>query len=479
MHYQIYFRTKKALQELENCDLNNLHFTKVFGEDRTGGTLKSKDKVIRNLKMIIDKFEDEVHVYNCGNHERCKKIGSLAYTYSGGDTIYLCPLWINKPATENYSQIGVLFHEFTHAIFNTVDTVYGRDACIQLARQSPEDAVRNADNYRIFLEFQFLHWQGNQSIVLNPESNYAPGMVAYQDTIYSFYKGKNSNTLYFMTYNGASWRKNEKIADQPNASMSPGTSTTPSPVVYRNCIYLFYKGGSNNNLYYLWFDGTNWRGNTKINDSDPKTDAAPSAVFFNNRIYVFFKGSGNNHLYYLTCEYNSDWIVQHSFFSQKIADAPNSNISPRSDCAPSAAVLGDKIYVVYKSDSGNDLFYLTFDGTKWEGDKQISKCSDLTPKTDKAPTVSAVDDMLYITYKGENSNNMYQMYYNRGTGLKDLENSESSEDGIWYGNQTVASVSTIEPLTNQPYGVVSLGNYNYSIYKGQKSDQLYFMYQSK
>lgn len=273
-----------------------------------------------------------------------------------------------------------------------------------------------------------------------------------------------------MTYNGASWRKNEKIADQPNTSMSPGTSTTPSPVVYRNCIYLFYKGGSNNNLYYLWFDGTNWKGNTKISDSDPKTDAAPSAVFFNNRIYVFFKGSGNNNLYYLTCEYNRDWVVQHSFYSQKIADAPNSNISPRSDCAPSAAVLGDKIYVVYKSDSGNDLFYLTFDGTNWEGDKRISQFSDFAPKTDKAPTVSAVDDMLYITYKGESSNSMYQMYYNRGTGL---------EDGIWYGNQTVASVSTIEPLTNQPYGVVSLGNYNYSIYKGQKSDQLYFMYQSK
>lgn len=277
-----------------------------------------------------------------------------------------------------------------------------------MANRDPEKAIRNADNYPLFLESQFLHWEGDQCIVLNPESNYAPGMVTFHDSIYCFYKGKNSNTLYFLTYNGASWKKNEKIKDQPGVSFSPGTNTTPSPVVFHNCIYLFYKGDSS--------------------------------------------------------------VSPHSFYCSKIAAASNNKITPKSNQAPSAAVLGNKIYVVYKSDSNNDLFYLTFDGTNWEGDRRISSVADFAPKSDKAPTVSTIDNILYITYKGESSNELYQAYYNCGVGL---------EDGIWYGNQTVSSKSTIHPLTNQPHGVVSLGNYNYCIYKGQKSDQLYFMYQSK
>jgi Lysine-specific metallo-endopeptidase len=44
-----------------------------------------------------------------------------------------------------------MYGEFTHKVGSTTDITYDQAACLQLAQSQPEQAVRNAENYNLFL----------------------------------------------------------------------------------------------------------------------------------------------------------------------------------------------------------------------------------------------------------------------------------------------------------------------------------------
>lgn len=63
--------------------------------------------------------------------------------------MWVCPrLWFNDL---DY-RAGIFVHELTHflGIGDTGDKKYGSDACKRLARDDPDLAIKNADNYKFF-----------------------------------------------------------------------------------------------------------------------------------------------------------------------------------------------------------------------------------------------------------------------------------------------------------------------------------------
>jgi hypothetical protein len=62
--------------------------------------------------------------------------------------------FFNAPATGMDSRLGTIVHEVTHYFLtgNTEDIRYGKDGCLRLARQNPDSALKNADNYEYFIE---------------------------------------------------------------------------------------------------------------------------------------------------------------------------------------------------------------------------------------------------------------------------------------------------------------------------------------
>ncbi|PNH90260.1 hypothetical protein C1M56_03065 [Vibrio diazotrophicus] len=60
-------------------------------------------------------------------------------------------LYFKAPASGFYSKFGILAHELTHAYGGTRDIGYGRDKCIRLAKNDPDSAMHNADNYHHYL----------------------------------------------------------------------------------------------------------------------------------------------------------------------------------------------------------------------------------------------------------------------------------------------------------------------------------------
>ena len=83
-----------------------------------------------------------------------------AYTHKGTTIIYLCQKYFKVNLTGTDSKMGTIVHELSHALAGTDDVkleqkCYGQDACLFLAKEHPEMAVRNADNYEYFAELAY------------------------------------------------------------------------------------------------------------------------------------------------------------------------------------------------------------------------------------------------------------------------------------------------------------------------------------
>jgi peptidyl-Lys metalloendopeptidase len=76
----------------------------------------------------------------------------MAYAAAGRGLLGLCPAFFRASLTGFDSRWGILVHEVTHLAAGTRDHAYGRRAAAVLAKDEPERAAQNADNYEYFLE---------------------------------------------------------------------------------------------------------------------------------------------------------------------------------------------------------------------------------------------------------------------------------------------------------------------------------------
>lgn len=108
-------------------------------------------KVLNNWKKIEDAFLTKNITYNCKG-PNCKP-NWYAYVTPGGKLeVFLCKQFWNAPDTGTDTKYGTLIHEVSHEVAGTKDHEYGQTDCKNLAQNSPDKAIENADNYEYFAE---------------------------------------------------------------------------------------------------------------------------------------------------------------------------------------------------------------------------------------------------------------------------------------------------------------------------------------
>ncbi|MFE1792117.1 hemopexin repeat-containing protein [Streptomyces sp. NPDC059525] len=116
-----------------------------FGEDNAARFQTVQERISAIRARLDRPATYDMTPHNCPN-------GAFAYTYPGSDTVYLCQPFFGAPATGPNSQFGTLIHEWSHAVADTSDIVYGQTKARDLADTAPDSAIRNADNYEFFVE---------------------------------------------------------------------------------------------------------------------------------------------------------------------------------------------------------------------------------------------------------------------------------------------------------------------------------------
>lgn len=101
-------------------------------------TLNSDNFDIDHTLVADGKTPEFAHVYH----------DDASHRISLGDKFW------RAPATGSDSQMGTITHELSHfdEAGHTDDVVYGEDNARTLAKESPDDAIRNADNFEYFIE---------------------------------------------------------------------------------------------------------------------------------------------------------------------------------------------------------------------------------------------------------------------------------------------------------------------------------------
>jgi len=319
----------------------------------------------------------------------------------------------------------------------------------------PPLSLLNTEKFSAPTNYFNYTWEGNKKISdlssINPESNYNPGAASLNGKMYIVYKGKSSDNLYQATLNGTSWSGNKKISD--TSKIDPKSNHSPALATYRNEIIMVYKGASSNNIYWARFDGSTWTGNKKISDTskiDPKSNLSPALAAYNNKLYMVYKGESTNNLYVAEFD-GTTWTG-----NKKIKDI--SNIDPKSNEPVGLGVYNNKLYMVYKGESTNDLYQATFDGTTWSGNTKIKDLSTISPESNYGPALAPIGDRLIMVYKGAHSNNIYQAELKEST---------------WSGNTKISDISSIDPKSNYTPALTPYSNRLEMIYKGESSDHLY------
>jgi peptidyl-Lys metalloendopeptidase len=112
-------------------------------------------KVRNNLNSIANSLRATYPV-NCTGSSCTANTYAYVYPSDSTHTVYVCGYFWRVPSTNCRldSQPGTLIHEHSHFnnVASTQDIKYGVANCEALAKQTPNDAVRNADNFCFFTD---------------------------------------------------------------------------------------------------------------------------------------------------------------------------------------------------------------------------------------------------------------------------------------------------------------------------------------
>ena len=140
-HQRLCGQIAKAKGKVGNNALYRTWFG-VYSGSRPG-------KVRSVYQKCGDGLKDNNTIYY--NHGSLCKSNYIAYTYKNGVKVYFCPYYFKQPTFCNgnaYTKEATLIHEWAHAFGLTDDVTYGATNCMNLAKSSPDKAIKNADSYR-------------------------------------------------------------------------------------------------------------------------------------------------------------------------------------------------------------------------------------------------------------------------------------------------------------------------------------------
>ena len=92
-------------------------------------------------------------------------------------------------------------------------------------------------------------------------------MALFNGKLFLAYKGKDSDDLWFNTFDGHSWLATDLEITQNGHSK---TDARPALAVFNGKLFLAYKGSGSNDLWFNTFDGASWLA-TDLEDHPERT----------------------------------------------------------------------------------------------------------------------------------------------------------------------------------------------------------------
>lgn len=310
-------------------------------------------------------------------------------------------------------------------------------------------------------------WQGDKPVAFtgspsNTQADYEPQIGVLGGTMYMIYPYKND--LYLSTSTDTlaqTWNGGSPVAID---GVTAQTGFSTAVVTWRDKIHVAYTGTGDQSTTVLsmTFDGKAWSGNTPMTargNVPINSRTTPSFAVWNDTLYMAFAGVGNDHSIYITSmgPEETEWAVP-----VPIPIIAGQSQQPLTQATPALAVYDGLLRVLFIGWNSEDIYWVTYDGTAWEGNVPIAVANNSgspNPQTNYGPSAIEFDGILWLIYKGQGSDTLYASTYTNE----------------WKGNQPFSKFAHLSPQTNYNPGLAIYQDGLVVIYKGEGSNTIYSM----
>jgi hypothetical protein len=204
-----------------------------------------------------------------------------------------------------------------------------------------------------------------------------------------------------------------------------------------------------------------WSGNDviQVNGSDLQSTAGPAAAMYRDRLHMIYKGRSSNDLRVAIY----DPGVRRWVSDRKIKDmAGGDGVDPQSDETPAVVQWHADLTIAWKKAKKDAIHTAMWNGSLWTGGQAIAIPSPgRTPATDHAPYLALYGDELVMVHKEKGSKDIHWERYHVATG--------------WTGGQKIAVTDNPDaqyPGTSSRPALVAYRGTLYLLYKGGEYDHL-------
>ncbi len=192
-------------------------------------------------------------------------------------------------------------------------------------------------------------WSGGAPINDVDSSSTTPVACTFKNRLYLFFKARWSNDILgAYSTDGKTWQKSFKVSGADSTWSGPGACVFNN--LFDNRILVFWKAADDSNKLHVISsnDGEYWGASNSINDYD-KTSDSPSACARNGKLFLFWRPPDSTGTMYFSSKDNTgtkDWN------QGRLIDP-----SQASPFSPTACVHNGRVYLFYKSNTDNSIFY--------------------------------------------------------------------------------------------------------------------------
>ena len=170
--------------------------------------------------------------------------------------------------------------------------------------------------------FNGKYWSADAEVVIEETwekilMHGSPGVVEFQDRLLCFYRGRSDEEVWYAIFNGESWLEPSSIGSQCSAS--------PAPVVFEGMLYCFFQSHSGSGrLIYRTLKlvyGAHWSDEQSVS-SGPTMSESPSPVLWNDKLYICFQGADRDGTLKYVVSNGDTWSDVHEVTAARMSSSP-------------------------------------------------------------------------------------------------------------------------------------------------------------
>jgi hypothetical protein len=278
-------------------------------------------------------------------------------------------------------------------------------------------------------------------VTINPKSRNAPAAATLSDRLVLTFRASDDRIYQCFCTKDKEWSDGVVITI---SDKNLYTSDSPSIAVFNNTLYMAYRsavkidGGYPIMLSTLATDTDMWSDETqiKIGGDTLPTDHAPSLTAYTHEgsTTLWLGWQKDSDLFTATSSDGTSWT------SMGQIEKVGSNGTPQSDYGPVLCGYLNSMWVIFKARHGKELMWAAYNLTtkEWSGNEDIEvkePIDDKKPKSNEPPGIAVLGELMYITYKGEDTDDIRVAMLN---------------NQVWSGNKKIRDISDIVPITDSP-----------------------------